>query len=123
MGNGSGTFNFPPHGTGVIHSRRESNQILHILSNIQGADGINIEISQNGGIIVRGNQPAFSGRVWSAGTLYEDLDSDDTKPWVKIPHDGSAPTEVEVGPGSPAPDDATYIEKEYQFGDFHLPRV
>jgi len=76
-------------------------------------------------VVMRGQtvEGLFSGRVWSLGTLYTGLDSDDTKPWVKIPHDGSQPTEEALGPGSPAPDNATYIEKEFTYGDFHLPRV
>jgi len=76
-------------------------------------------------VINRGSEVAglFSGRVWSIGTLYTGLDSDNTKPWVKIPHDGSTPTEEALGPGSPAPDNATYIEKEFTYGDFHLPLV
>ena len=76
-------------------------------------------------VVMRGAtvEGLFSGRVWSLGYPHTGLDSDNAKPWVKIPHDGSTPTEEALGPGSPAPDDATYIEKEYQYGDFHLPRV
>lgn len=49
---GSGSaVDFTLHGTGAIQSRSETNRILHILNNLRGRGGININKDLNGGLV------------------------------------------------------------------------
>ena len=115
----------PQHRNGVIPPRSELNQVLKMLSNVSGTDGVRVVEDWNGGIRIHGPgaAPSFTGIVYVAGKKYADLNTDDTKPWVKIPLNGDAPSETDVEPADPFPANEYYIRKANTSGDFHLPRA
>ena len=125
MSNDGGKTNFPQHGSGVIQSRRESNRILQLISNIQGKNGILVRPSINGGLdIILVTPPIpFSGTAYVAGIKTTGLNSTPAYPWVKCNLASGAATEDAGPPSNPFPPNEEWYEKANHSGDIHVPRA
>lgn len=65
--------------------------------------------------------PGFTGTVYLNGDKYTGLNSDPSKPWVKVLIDGSAAPSQELGPPSdPFPPGEEWYEKSGTYGDIHV---
>lgn len=66
--------------------------------------------------------PMFSGRVYLAGRLFDGMNSDGTKPWVKVDVAFGNVSQEEGPPPNPFPTNEEWYEKVNTFGDIHVPR-
>lgn len=65
--------------------------------------------------------PGFTGTVYLNGSKHTGLNSDPSKPWVKVLIDGSAAPSQELGPPSdPFPPGEEWYEKSGTYGDIHV---
>ncbi len=63
----------------------------------------------------------FTGRVYLNGVVYDNLNEDYLKPWIKVVIDGSAAPTEEIGPPSnPFPPNEEWYEKISTYGDIHV---
>ncbi len=65
----------------------------------------------------------FSGVVYLSGLRFTGLDSDSTKPWVKVDVANSAVTEQDGPPSNPFPPGEEWYEKGKTVGDIHVTRL
>ena len=74
--------------------------------------------------LMASGRSVFSGNVYISGIKITGLNSDSTKPWVKVDLTANPPTATEdAGPApAPFPPGIEYYEKKYTAGDIHITR-
>jgi len=113
------------HRRGVIPKRSELNAILRELSNRSATDGVRITRDWAGGTRTHLDDSSigFSGTAYVAGKKNENLNEDDTKPWIKCDLGTKIATEETGPPFDPFPDNEEWFEKAFTAGDIHVSRA